>query len=163
MLSGMISKEEAIERARAFLEAHQTGSIATASLDARPYSSTVYFAFLPDFTIFFTTSHHTAKFKNIEVNPSVSFSVGVGPDYRELVIHGHARVVTDSKEVDQGLAAITSRVTSPSDTWPVHAVKRLSDGGSALFRITPEEVSYLDLTGADQSDSASKYFYRLYP
>lgn len=149
--------------ARSFLETHQTGSIATASLDARPYSSTVYFAFLPDFTIFFTTSHHTAKFKNIEVNPHVSFSVGVGPDYRELVIHGHARLVTSPQEIEQGLAAIKSRVTSPSDTWPVHAVKRLADGGSALFRITPEEVSFLDLTDPSQSDAASKYFYRLYP
>ncbi len=160
---GMIDKDEATARARAFLASHATGSIATASLDARPFSSTVYFAFLPDFTIFFTTSHHTAKFKNIEVNPKVSFSIGVGPEYRELVIHGHARLVTSPQEVEQGLAAIKSRVASPSDTWPVHAVKRLADGGSALFRITPEEVSYLDLTGADQTDTASKYFYRLYP
>ncbi len=159
----MLSKDEAIEHARAFLATHQAGTLATASLDNRPYASTVYYAFLPDFSIFFTTSHSTKKFENITVNPRVSFSVGVGPDYRELVMHGTARAVENPQERAQGIAAIEARVTSPSDEWPVHAVKRLADGGSALFRITPEEVSYLDLTGMDQKDSASKYFYRLFP
>lgn len=159
----MLSKDEAIEHARAFLASKQAGSLATASLDNQPYSSTVYFAFLPDFSVFFTTSHSTKKFENIIVNPKVSFSVGVGPEYRELVIHGIARMVEHPAERAQGIAAIESRVTSPTDEWPVHAVKRLADGGSALFRITPAEISYLDLTGKDQQDSASKYFYRLYP
>jgi len=159
----MLNKDEAIAHAQAFLTTQQAGSLATASLDNQPYSSTVYFAFLPDFSIFFTTSHSTKKFENITVNPKVSFSVGVGPEYKELVIHGTARMVLDAHERDQGIAAIESRVTSPTDEWPVHAIKRIADGGSALFRITPEEISYLDLTGKDQQDSASKYFYRLYP
>lgn len=159
----MITKEEAAVRARAFLEKHQTGTIATAALDGTPFSSTVYFGYLPDFTIFFTTSHHTAKFHNLIVNPKVSFSIGTGPEYRELTVHGTARRIGGTNEQDQALASIKSRVSSPSDTWPIHAIKKLEEGGTALFRITPNEVLYLDLEDKNQIDSASKYFYRLFP
>ncbi len=159
----MITKEEATERALAFLAEHQTGTIATAALDGTPFSSTVYFGFLPDFTLFFTTSHHTAKFRNLIVNPKASFSIGTGPEYRELIIHGTVRRIEGTNEQDQALASIKSRVASPSDTWPIHAIKKLEEGGTALFRIVPNEVLYLDLEGKDQKESASKYFYRLFP
>ena len=159
----MITKEQAALRALAFLSEHQAGTIATAALDGTPFSSTVYFGYLPDFTIFFTTSHHTAKFRNLAVNPKASFSVGTGPEFRELIIHGTVRRIEGTNEQDQALASIKSRVTSPLDTWPIHAIKKLEEGGTALFRVTPTEVLYLDLEGKDQKESASKYFYQLFP
>lgn len=159
----MLDKETATARALEFLRAHQTGTIATASLDGRPFASTIYFSFQDDFTLFFATSHKSAKFSNLTLNNRVSFSCGVGPEYQELVVHGTAFLLTEPSEVQHRLAELKSRVENPSTEWPIHAVKKLAEGGDAVYRITPEEVLFLDLTSEDQMDSASKYFYRLYP
>lgn len=158
----MINKEEVTKGALEFLASKQAGTLATASPSDRPYSSTIYFSFLSDFTIYFTTSRHSQKFKNIILNPKVSFSVGTGPEYKEIVVHGTAKLVTDDKR-DEVLATITNRVSAPPETWPIHAVKALSDAGSTLFQITPDEVLYLDLANPDQEHAPSKYFYRLFP
>jgi|GEM_PF-4868967 len=151
------------EQALAFLKTQVVGVLATASLDGAVYSSVVYFSVADDFTITFITSHHSKKFQNINLNPRVSFTVGTGPAYREVTIQGTAHAVGGEAEREQMLAKIAERIPTPMREWPIFALKSLADGGTALIQITPESISFLDLTNTDQIESHEKFIYRLTP
>ncbi len=158
----MKSKEEITKDALSFLLQQNVGSLATAGLDGTPSVSPVYFAVLPDFSIYFSTSHHTQKFKNLTLNPKVAFSAGHGPGYEVISIQGTARMLNeaDRKEAQE---LITARVRNSMSSWPIKTVKTLEEGGIAVFKITPDTAFFLTLNSEDQLASTDKYFYQILP
>lgn len=153
----MNSKEQIKQLALDFLRKNFTGTVATANLNSEPFSSTVYFAVKDDFTIYFTTSHTTNKFKNIVLNPKAAFSVGVGPEYKTFQMRGSAKVLYE-KDQEEGLALLAEiQKFHPLEEWPIKAISKLKEGGSALVQITPTNVSYLDLTVSRAVDESPMY------
>ena len=160
----MITKEAAKEKALAFLQAHTIGALATVSGDEQPFVSPVYYVVQPDFTIHFSTSHHTQKFKNLILNKRAAFCVGMGPEYIVVNIHGMVEMA-DQKEREEGVARIHKAVGIPMEQWPISKVKSLETGGLAFFKLTPTRISYLDLTLKDElgGDEDADYLYEIYP
>jgi general stress protein 26 len=158
----MLTKGEATKEAMEFLKRHTVGVLATATLDGQPFASPVYYAVQPDFSIYFLTSHHTQKFKNLVLNPRVAFCFGTGPEYTVVNIHGAARV-TNAQEREEGMKYINELVNAPMTTWPIVAIHALETGGIALYKITPERISYLNLTSKDNFESMANYVYEIFP
>ncbi len=158
----MITKEEATKEALAYMENMETGVLATVSSAGQPYSSTVYFAFQEDFSIFFIVSHHSQKFKNLTINSAASFTIGSGPEYREVTIRGKVEIIDDPKTRDFILSSISERVASRMTEWPVFNVQSLREGGTALCKLSPDAVSYLDLESKLEGDT-TKHIYQLFP
>ncbi len=157
----MQTKEEIKKIALEFLRKNFTGTVATASLGADPFCSTVYFAVKDDFTIFFSTSHSTNKFKNITLNPKVAFSVGVGPEYQTLQLRGKAELLYE-KEQEEGLALLEEiQKTHPLEQWPIKAISKLKEGGSAMVKVTPDFVTFLDMV-TPRAEGESP-MYQLFP
>ena len=160
----MILKEEVSKKAMEFLKAHTVGALATASLDGQPFVSPVYYSVQPDFSIYFSTSHHTQKFKNMVLNKHVAFCVGMGPEHIVVNIHGSVETM-EEKDREKELGVINQRVEIPMEKWPIKKVKSLEQGGLALFKIIPTHVSYLDLTLTDElgGDVDADYLYEVFP
>ena len=158
----MITKEEAAMDAMEFLKRHTIGVLATANLEGIPFASPVYYAAEPDFSIYFATSHHTQKFKNLLLNKQVALCVGTGPQYIVVNIHGVAEM-KEGKEMKEGLKRMSAIAGSGMAMWPIKAVKVLGEGGTAIFKIKPQQISYLNLATKDQLGNITDYFYEILP
>lgn len=158
----MLDKTQATEQALAFLKKHQVGTVATAGADGKPHASPVYYIAEEDFSIYFPTSHNTEKFKSLVLNPHIAFSVGTGPEYTVVSIEGRAQAVGED-EREEVLAKLQKLVDAPMATWPIKAIPALEKSGIAVFKIKPDNVSFLDLTSEDQLDSLANYYYTIVP
>lgn len=158
----MITKEEAVKEALAYMENEETGVLATVSPSGQPFASTVYYAFKEDFSVYFIVSHNSAKYKNLMATPLAALTVGAGPAYREVNLRGSVEFINDPKQREFILAAISDRVASHMVEWPVFNVQTLRSGGTALCKLTPEAVTYLDLETKNEGDF-TKHIYQLFP
>jgi nitroimidazol reductase NimA-like FMN-containing flavoprotein (pyridoxamine 5'-phosphate oxidase superfamily) len=159
----MITKEQAGVAAMEFLKSHVVGVLATTDIENQPFASPVYYAVQQDFSIYFATSHHTQKFKNLVLNKKVAFCVGTGPEYTVVNVHGTA-TMTDAKEREAGMKVIGNLVGKPMSSWPIKTVKLLETGGLALFKITPVQVSFLDLPKEGEvKEEDVEYLYEVFP
>ncbi len=141
----METKENIKKIALEFLRGKFTGTVATVNSNSEPHASTVYFAVRDDFTVYFSTSHTTSKFKNIVLNPNVAFSVGVGPEYRTFQLRGTAKFLYD-KEQEQGLELLQEvQKIHPLEDWPIKSINKLKEGGSVMVEITPSYITFLDM------------------
>jgi nitroimidazol reductase NimA-like FMN-containing flavoprotein (pyridoxamine 5'-phosphate oxidase superfamily) len=159
----MIERQEATANAFAFLQDTVTGVLGTVSTSGIPHTSTVYFSYTDDFSIYFIVSHHSEKFKNLTLNPLASFTVGAGPTYREVTIRGKVELISDSHLRIAKTAEIAARVDSPIRDWPVFKVTSLENGGTALFKIVPSSVHYLDLESVTNADDLTTHIFQLLP
>lgn len=156
-------KEKVAKDAFEFLQSQTVGVIGTASPTGDPSVSPVYFAPLPDFTIYFFTTHSTQKFKNLVLNPSASFSVGTGPEHRVVSIQGNAIKIDDKEEGEKVMKLINSQVEKPINTWPIKKIPALKEGGIALFKIKPHRVTFLDLRHKNNPAVHTEHYYQILP
>lgn len=159
----MLEKPEVEARALAFLREIPTGVLATVSTTGEPFSSTVYFTCADDFSLYFIISHHSDKFKNLTLNPLASMTIGTGPAYQEVIVRGKVEQVNDPHARESVLADIAKRVASPAKEWPIFSVDSLASGGTALFKLNPTNIKYLDLTTLSAGEEYANHIYQILP
>lgn len=159
----MISKEELRKEALGFLKKNITGVITTVDMTGQPFISTVYYAVVPDFTIYFLTSRSTNKFKNITGNSKIAFLVGTGPEYVTLDIRGRAEMVEERDQAPGLELLLEVQKEYPLLEWPLRAVPQLKEGGLVMMKISPESARFLNLNSSDATGSIADYFYQIIP
>ncbi|MBU6214895.1 pyridoxamine 5'-phosphate oxidase family protein [Patescibacteria group bacterium] len=158
----MITKQQAAVEAMKFLKSHTVGTLATSTIGGQPSVSPIYYGIYDDFSIYFVTSKNTQKYKNIISNGRVAFSVGAGPRYRVVSIHGTAHLVGHEHR-DEAIRYIEANVGTPIAEWPISTIKSFGDGELQLLKISPTHVSYLDLSSQDQQEAVAKFVYEILP
>jgi uncharacterized protein len=112
--SNITTKEEAEE----MLSKATNGVLAVDGDEGYPYAVPVSFAYYDGKIYFHSTSESSHKIESIRNNPKVSFCVitqdQILPEafntlYKSVIIFGKARVLTDAKEIEQGIMAIVKR------------------------------------------------------
>jgi len=112
--ANMTTKEEAEE----MLNKALNGVLAVDGDDGYPYAVPVSFAYKNGKIYFHSTSENSHKIESIKKNPKVSFCVITQDDiipeafntlYRSVIIFGKARVLTDAKEIEQGIMTIVKK------------------------------------------------------
>jgi len=112
--SNMTTKEEAVE----MLNEAKNGVLAVNGDEGYPYAVPVSFAYHNGKIYFHSTSDTSHKIESIKNDPRVSFCVvtqdNIIPEafntlYRSVILFGKARVLTDAKEVEQGIMTIIKK------------------------------------------------------
>ena len=112
--SNMTTNEESLE----MLNEAKNGVLAVDGDNGYPYAVPVSFAYKNGKIYFHSTSENSHKIDSIKKNPKVSFCVitqdQIIPEafntlYRSVIIFGKARVLTDTKEVEQGIMTIVKK------------------------------------------------------
>jgi len=110
----MTSDEEAAE----MLTKATNGVLAVLGDDEYPYAVPLSFAYDDGRIYFHSTSDTSHKIEAIRKNPKVSFCVitqgNILPEkfntlYRSVIVFGKARVLTDPKEIEQGIMKIVKK------------------------------------------------------
>lgn len=158
----MTTLKEATREALEFLRSYsKVGVLATVDEKGQPYASSVYFVMGHEFEVFFLTTKNTNKTKNIESNNKVAFSVGTGPEYIEVMIRGKA-VPTDASEQNKFLPLIADRIEENKGfSWPVRKLEELKEQNLILYKISPEEVTFLNINSSQEPKSATDHLYHL--
>jgi len=112
--ANMITNEEAED----MLNEATNGVLAVDGDDGYPYAVPLSFAYKNGKIYFHSTSDNSHKIESIKKNPRVSFCVITKDEilpkqfntlYRSVILFGKARVLTDSKEIEQGIMAIVKK------------------------------------------------------
>ena len=112
--ANMTTNEEALE----MLNEATNGILAVDGDDGYPYAVPVSFAYNNGKIYFHSTSDNSHKIESIKKNPKVSFCI-ITQDkilpkefntlYRSVIIFGKARVLTDAKEIEQGIMTVIKK------------------------------------------------------
>ncbi len=139
------------DEARAFLDAHRVGHLATAAADGAPHVVPVCYARRGDDLYFVADDkpkrdgpRHLKRLANITANPRVALVVD---DYDDdwtrlayLLLHLDAAIVADSTEYSEGLAALRARYV-PYQRMPLtlatHPMVRMTPRRWHLWRAAP--------------------------
>lgn len=158
----MVTFKEATREALEFLRTYSNvGTLATLDQDGQPYASPVYFVMGSEFEVFFLTTKNTHKAKNLARNDKVAFSVGTGPEYISVMIRGRAKL-TDASEQNEILPVIKERMDKNNGfNWPVRKLDELKDQNLVLYKITPEEVTFLNINSKQEPKSNTEHLYHL--
>ena len=159
----MITKQEARENALKFLDNNPVGVIATSDSSGQPFASAVYYAVKNDFTIYFLTSHSTHKHSNIVQNNKVGFTVGIGPQYTSVELRGQAVIVSGAELDEASSLLVKVQLRVPMVKWPLERIEALKKGGLELYKIIPEQATYMNLDSDEQIDSLSNFVYQIVP
>jgi uncharacterized pyridoxamine 5'-phosphate oxidase family protein len=159
----MITKQEAHKSAVEFLNKHQVGVVSTADLGGQPFASAVYYAAKDDLTIYFLTSHSTHKHQNIVKNNKTAFTVGFGPEYVAVELRGRTVVVEGVELAEASALMIAVQLKVPMVRWPVERIEALKKGGLVMYKIIPEEATFLNLDSSEHIESLADYMYQILP
>jgi PPOX class probable F420-dependent enzyme len=131
--------------ARAFLERHRVGHLATAGADGAPHVMPVCYA-LDDAALYFIadekpkrrTPRELKRLRNVAENPRAAFVVD---DWDEdwtrlawLLVRGPAAIVTDERAHASALALLRAR-------YPQYVGMTLTPERNPIVRITPAHVT----------------------
>ncbi|HYE08985.1 MAG TPA: pyridoxamine 5'-phosphate oxidase family protein, partial [Patescibacteria group bacterium] len=106
------------EAAEEMLNKATNGVLAVDGDGGYPYTVPLSFAYKNDKIYFHSTSENSHKIESIKKNPKVSFCVITQDEilpkqfntlYRSVIVFGKARVLTDSKEIEQGIMTIVKK------------------------------------------------------
>jgi nitroimidazol reductase NimA-like FMN-containing flavoprotein (pyridoxamine 5'-phosphate oxidase superfamily) len=112
--ANMTTNEEAVE----MLNEAKNGVLAVNGDEGYPYAVPVSFAYHNGKIYFHSTSDTSHKIESIKKDPRVSFCVvtqdNIIPEafntlYRSVILFGKARVLTDAKEIEQGIMTIVKK------------------------------------------------------
>ena len=158
----MTNFKEAEREALEFLRSkNDVGVVATIDGSGGPFASPVYYVMGEGFNVFFLTSKNTNKAQNLERNSKVAFSVGTGPEYASVMIRGLASSA-DSAEQNRVLPLFQEKMqkTNGAD-WPVRKLDELKEQNLALYKISPEHVTFLNLHSSQEPQSGTEHLYHL--
>lgn len=106
------------EAAEEMLDKATNGVLAVDGDDGYPYAVPLSFAYKNGKIYFHSTSDNSHKIESIKKNPKVSFCVITQDEilpkqfntlYRSVIVFGKARVLTEAKEIEQGIMTIVKK------------------------------------------------------
>ncbi len=112
--ANMMTNKEAVE----MLNEAKNGVLAVSGDEGYPYAVPVSFAYHNGKIYFHSTSDTSHKIESIKKDPRISFCVvtqdNIIPEafntlYRSVILFGKARVLTDAKEIEQGIMTIVKK------------------------------------------------------
>ncbi len=138
----MKTKLEIKQKAMHFLKNNNVMALATTGEDGKPQVAVVYYALDHEFNFYISTRKKTRKFRNILKNPSVSFSVGLGP--KIITIQGGGEVEWSEDKANRFVWNFIDNFDIPriSIPWPLHM---LPHKDAAVIKIKPTWMTFLDL------------------
>lgn len=162
----MATFKEATREALEFLRnATNVGTLATVDAAGVPHASPVYFVMSRElgheFEFFFMTTKNSRKARDISANGRVAFSVGTGPEYIAVMMRGRA-AATDAGSQDEILPVIAEYLErDKGENWPVRRIEEFKDQGIVLYRVVPDEVTFLNINSSQEPKSNADHLYRL--
>lgn len=132
-----MEQEEIKKKITAFLEKGEIGVISTiGTAKNAPESAAVAFAFTENLELVFGTSNKSRKYKNIQVNPNVSFVVGWDFVSGTMQYEGIAKELS-GEEAEKGMNLLIAR-NEEHKKFAQHEDQR-------YFMITPKWIRLLDM------------------
>jgi len=116
-------------------------TLATSTKKGEPLTHPIAYVNKGD-TLYFSTGKQTRKFKNIQKNPNIAYSVYDPTEYLEEVIsvqmEGKATLVTDRKE--------TKEINDMLKQKFPHMADLTKDPDSIIIKISPKTCYFIDYT-----------------
>ncbi len=157
----MASYKQAKQEALEFLRSHNVGVLATVDSSGQPFVSPIYYHSGEEFTMFFITARNTHKALNIKHNSRVAFTVGFGPEYISVMIRGKISA-SSSDEENQVLPNLIEKPDKGNGfDWPVRKLEDFKEQNMALYKIVPDEVTFLNINSKQEPKSTSDHLYHL--
>ena len=121
------------------------GQISTVDPDGTPHTTPVFYVML-DGEIYFGTQRPRKKFRNIEKNNKVCFSIDTpDPPYKGVVVQGIAEVTDDAEIHERFREALMYRYYGHPDNPGWKAIQEM--GASALIRVNANKIFGWDFSG----------------
>jgi general stress protein 26 len=158
----MLNKEQAKADALKFLKENVTAVIAT-SQGVSPQASTVYYLVDDDFNFYFTTKDGTGSCENIKNNWNVAVVVGTGPEHITVQARGIAEVVEGEKREEILKKFADMFLKESIKIIPIEDIYRYKGKEKVVIKITPRELSYLNLDSDTHIDSIVDNYMYLIP
>lgn len=140
------------EHVREFIRDEVTLTLATATRQGQPHATTLIYAG-DDQTFYFWIRSNTTTSRNIEENPSVSFTIDdYNPDWRQirgLQGSGRASMILNPGELD--LAMGLFREKFPEVIEQTRSVIQ-------FYRIVPSRLHYIDASGRERTEGPKQSF-----
>lgn len=136
-----------------FLLENSTAVVAT-SFKNDPRASTVYFHVDGEFNFYFVTKRKTSKYINAEMNPNAAIVVGMGPEHISVQAHGRIDLIVNDDEREKILDLIVGKQKLLGvKIWPIDELKNLEESHKVIFKITPDEMFYMNLDSSTHKET----------
>ena len=127
-----------------FIRSHAIAVMATVNSEGQPSSSTIFYTVSKNDEIWFLTKSDTTKYINLNHNSKASMTILDMTKPVAVNLTGHAVEVTDTKDKDEILQAITKL---SNDTLHDYApIIKLHKGAFRSMRFIPEQAKMTDYT-----------------
>ena len=133
------TSSEAMNSVNNFLQAHHTGTLATADAAANPHAAVIYFTYNKDYTFSFVTKTETQKYKNIEENKSVAFTVYDEKEQTSVQVTGRVEVISDNDE-SYGVMNTSFRYSAELSHRELPPLEKLLAGDYVALQLIPQVV-----------------------
>ncbi len=151
------------EDAYNFLLESTTAVIAT-SYKNNPKASTVYFVVDQEFNFYFITKRNTSKYFHATLNPKAAIVVGTGPEPISVTGHGTIEIIVDEDEIDRISDLMSAKKALKNiKSVPIRDMKDLENGPAVVFKIIPDELTFMNLSTTVHTKSASDQFIKIIP
>ncbi|MFA6050834.1 MAG: pyridoxamine 5'-phosphate oxidase family protein [Candidatus Paceibacterota bacterium] len=158
----MLTKEQAKADALKFLNENITAVIAT-SQGVSPQASTVYYLVDNDFNFYFTTKDNSGSCENIKNNWNVAVVVGTGPQHITVQARGIAEILEGEKREEMIQKFMDMFARELVKVRPIEDVYKFKDRDKVVIKITPRELSYLNLDSSTHKESIVDNYMYLIP
>jgi general stress protein 26 len=139
--------ENARKEALAFLLRHKTGVLSTLSLEGQVHGSMLYYTADDDFNIYFLTLSNSRKFKALQANPRVAFTVATPEVPQTLQIEGIATDISLDEEAAKKKEQLLE--TLNSNPWFYAPVAKLDLADTTVVWVRPTWIRWADYAFAD--------------
>ncbi len=128
-----------------YVALEKIGRISTVDEDGMPHTTPVFYALL-DGEVYFGTQRPRRKFRNIERNPSVCFSIDTPESpYKGITIQGKAEIIDNDAIHAKFREALMHRYYGHPDNPSWQYIQSL--GQPALVRINASKIMHWDFSG----------------
>jgi len=116
-------------------------TLATSTKEGEPLTHPIAYVNKGDI-VYFSTGKQTRKYKNIQKNPNVAYSIYEPTEYLEEVIsvqmEGKATAVTDNKQIDEVNRMLKQKFPTMADL--------IKDPEGIIIKISPKTCYFIDYT-----------------
>ncbi len=143
-----MDEERARKDALAFLLRHKTGVLATVTEEGEPHASMVYYTADQDFNVYFLTLVSTRKFRALQMQPRVAFTVSSLEVPQTLQIEGNAMDI--SLDVEASVKKDELLTMLNANPWFPAPITRLDPAMEVVVWIRPLWVRWADYAFAEK-------------
>lgn len=133
--------------ALAFLLRHKTGVLSTLSPEGRVHGSMIYYTADEHFNIYFLTLSNSRKFKALQANPAVAFTIATPEVPQTLQIEGVAMDISLDEEATKKKEQLLE--TLNSNPWFYAPITKLDMADTMVVWVRPTWVRWADYAFAD--------------